>query len=495
VRHFFRAHGGVELFAGKITELDRGGPERGVFLVGGLRDFGRLVVADFLVQRRDEHERVVEEMVDAFAVRLDADDAMLHERTASVAQQPDRVQVIEDHYRLEDVELEVALRAGEADGRVVAHHLHGDHCHGLALGGVDLARHDGGAGLVFRQREFAQAATRAAAEPAHVVGDFHERAGERLERAAGHDERVVRGERGKLVRRGDEGITGELRDLLRHALGEFGMSVESRADRAAAEREFREVGQDHRDALQVGVEQGDVTGKFLAEREWRGVHQVGAANLHDGDKFLRLRVKRLAQQAHGRHQPLGGFQRRGDRHGAGERVVGRLRHVHVIVRVHRLLRAERAAGQLDRAVGDDLVDVHVALRAAAGLPDAQREMIVEFSGGHLVGGLHDEVGYFRLHLAEVEVDQRARFFQDAKRVDDFQRHAVRADVEMDERPRGLRAVVAVVGHGNLSHAVGFKARVGGNVRQVDGVRHRTFTVAAVCDRRTSFPVSRRSLDE
>jgi len=38
-----------------------------------------------------------------------------------------------------------------------------------------------------------------------------------------------------------------------------------------------------------------------------------------------------------------------------------------------------AAGNFDGAVGDDFVDVHVGLRAAAGLPDAKREVLVEFS--------------------------------------------------------------------------------------------------------------------
>jgi hypothetical protein len=76
--------------------------------------------------------------------------------------------------------------------------------------------------------------------------------------------------------------------------------------------------------------------------------------------------------------------------------------------------------------------------------------------------------------------------QHAEGMHNFQRHAVRADVEVDQRPRRLRAVVAVVGHGNLAHAVGFKAGIGGNIRQVDGVRHKASTVAAVDDRRTSF---------
>ena len=42
-----------------------------------------------------------------------------------------------------------------------------------------------------------------------------------------------------------------------------------------------------------------------------------------------------------------------------------------------VLRAELAAEQLDGAVADHLVDVHVGLGAGAGLPDVEREMLVE----------------------------------------------------------------------------------------------------------------------
>ena len=58
------------------------------------------------------------------------------------------------------------------------------------------------------------------------------------------------------------------------------------------------------------------------------------------------------------------------------------------------LGAHLAARDLDGAVGDDFVDVHVGLRAAAGLPDAQRKMIVKLAGNDFVGGLRDEIGIF-----------------------------------------------------------------------------------------------------
>ena len=41
--------------------------------------------------------------------------------------------------------------AGSASAHAPPAHLRADHGHGLALRGVDLARHDGGAGLVLGQ--------------------------------------------------------------------------------------------------------------------------------------------------------------------------------------------------------------------------------------------------------------------------------------------------------------------------------------------------------
>src|SRR3712207_9122820 len=66
----------------------------------------------------------------------------VHEAVADVMEQADGVQEVVDHHRVEDVELEVALRSGETDGRVVAEDLHGHHRHRLALRRVHLARQD-----------------------------------------------------------------------------------------------------------------------------------------------------------------------------------------------------------------------------------------------------------------------------------------------------------------------------------------------------------------
>ena len=127
--------------------------------------------------------------------------------------------------------------------------------------------------------------------------------------------------------------------------------------------------------------------------------------------------------------------------------------------MNRFLRAQLAARHFDGAVGDDLVDVHVGLGAAAGLPDAQRELVVELAGDDFVGSLHDELGFVGRELAQVLIDQRAGLFQDAKGADQLRRHGVAADVEVQQRALGLRAPVDVGRDVDLSHAVGFSTRL------------------------------------
>ena len=93
-----------------------------------------------------------------------------------------------------------------------------------------------------------------------------------------------------------------------------------------------------------------------------------------------------------------------------------------------------AAGELDRAVRDHLVDVHVGLRAAAGLPDAQREVVVELAGDDLVGGLRRcRSAFSAASLPEVAVDERGGLLEDGHAADDRARHAVGADREVVQR--------------------------------------------------------------
>src|SRR6266436_924959 len=306
--HVLRLDEGVEFFGGDVAEFDGGFAEADAGVVGGFGDLGGVVVADFGGECGDEHEGVLEVVVDLLAVGFDAADAVFDEAVAGVGEEFDGVEIIENDDGLENVELEIALRAGEADGGVISHDLHGDHRQRFGLRGIYFAGHDGGAGLVFRKSEFAEAAAWAGGEPANVVGDFHERSGERFQGAAGKNDFVVCGERGEFIGMRAEGQAGKLGDFAGGALGKFGMGVKAGADGGAADGEVVETVESDGDAAAVAVQKIHVAGKFLAEGERGGVLQVGAADFYDVRELFSLGVERVAEIFDGGEKPARGFR-------------------------------------------------------------------------------------------------------------------------------------------------------------------------------------------
>lgn len=146
---------GVEFFGGDVAEFEGGFAEADVGVVCGFGDLGGLVIADFGGEGGDEHQGIVDVVLDLRGVGFDALDAVGHETVAGVGEEFDGVEIVENHHRLEDIQFKVALRAGKADGGVIAHDLHGDHGESFGLRGIYFARHDGRAGLVFGKSEFA----------------------------------------------------------------------------------------------------------------------------------------------------------------------------------------------------------------------------------------------------------------------------------------------------------------------------------------------------
>ena len=69
--HVLRPHPLLELLLVEVAQLDGLLLERGAVLVRRLGDLGGGVVADVRVQRSHQHQRLVQQSVDAIAVRLD----------------------------------------------------------------------------------------------------------------------------------------------------------------------------------------------------------------------------------------------------------------------------------------------------------------------------------------------------------------------------------------------------------------------------------------
>ena len=134
----------------------------------------------------------------------------------------------------------------------------------------------------------------------------------------------------------------------------------------------------------------------------------------------------------------------------GESVVGRLAHVDVVVGMAKLF-----ARDLIGAVGDDLVGVHVALRAASGLPYDQGEVLVELSFDDFVASLGDGLELFGGHLLRLKsvVGHGGGLFEVAESLCDFARHSLDANANLKVFVAALclGAPVFVGGNFHLAH--------------------------------------------
>ena len=261
----------------------------------------------------------------------------------------------------------------------------------------------------------------------------------------------------ELVGMGAEGKSREFGDLSGRALREFGMRVQSRAHCGSSDGQVVEAVERLSQSSYVTFEQAGPAAKFLPECQRYSVLQMSAADLDHIRIFAGLRANRFVHLLYGRNEcVLYPFGRR-NMHRGREGVVGGLREVDVIIRMDRLLRSHHSARELNGAVGDDLVDIHIGLRAAARLPDAQGKLVVPLARDHLVGGLDNQLGLLGRELAQILVHQGAGLLEQAKGADQFGRHPVAADREMKQRPLGLRAPIDVCRDFDRSHTVGFGA--------------------------------------
>ena len=395
----------VELLCGEEAERDACLLQADVLIERLVCRLGGVLVADIRIERRDEHERAVQVLVHLLAVRLDADGAAVVERLDGVGEQACRLQEVVDNDGHEDVELEIALRGGKADGSIVAHDLYGDHCDGLALGRVDFARHDRAAGLVRGDGDLAESAARSRGEPAHVVCNLHHVGGKSLECAVGKDDGILARERVELVRCSDEGLA---RQLARRACDGDIKSlrcVESCADGGAAEGELVEEGERCLQLFLRLLKHIKPAADLLHEGDGDGVLQMRASRLDDAVVLCHEATEGCGEEVDRGEQPVLDGDDGGDVHGGREGVVRALRHIRMVVRMEDFLPRDLVA-----AVRDDLVDVHIGLRAAARLPYGEREVGGELAVEDLITCLADGGEPLLIELAKRVVGDSGRLF-------------------------------------------------------------------------------------
>ena len=185
---------------------------------------------------------------------------------------------------------------------------------------------------------------------------------------------------------------------------------------------------------------------------------MGATDLDDAFEVLGLFRQRGAQLRNGRQQLVGQCLHCGHMHGGREYVIGGLAAVHVVVGVHQPAFAALATQDLARAIRQHLVDVHIGLRARAGLPDHQRELIRMLAGDHLVGRGHDGFCFFLVLQAQRVVDPGRGALDLGQRLDDLARLLFTRDVEVLQGTLCLRAPEFVGRHRDGAEGVALGAR-------------------------------------
>ncbi len=233
--------------------------------------------------------------------------------------------------RHHDVQLELSGLRRQRDRRVVAEYVEHRHIEHLGQHRVDLAGHDRGAGLHGGQADFVQPGRWAAAQQAQIVRDADQILRQRPDRARERTRRPAycssNSNRLSLFVERHIQIAAQRFD---HPRMVFGMRVQTGAGRRAADRQPlrpsapRSIfSASRRDGLRIAA-------KFLTEPHRDGILQVGASALDDRSNSFALTSSASASSFSVASSPIQPPQRP-DADRGRDRVVGALRHIHMIV--------------------------------------------------------------------------------------------------------------------------------------------------------------------
>ena len=147
-----------------------------------------------------------------------------------------------------------------------------------------------------------------------------------------------------------------------------------------------------------------------------------------------------------------------DRGGVG--VVGRLRHVDIVVGVQVFVFAFLETHGFQSDVGDDFVGIHVGGRAGAALNHVDHELIMEVAADQAGAGLADRRMLGVIEVSELMVCICCRLLDHGQR--DYQFRVVRkrhaGEVKVVHRSQGLDAVISVGRYFENTKQVFFDAR-------------------------------------
>jgi len=172
------------------------------------------------------------------------------------------------------VELKVPGHTADSDAGIVADHL-GRHLNdGLRNHRIDLAWHDGGAGLEGGENDLTEASARPRAKPADVIRHLLQAHRHRLERPARLHDRILTSLGGEMTFRLGERELGHLGQVPDDQIGKLWMGVDPGPYGRATERELGQRGSDLCEPRHAKLDLSRVAGKLLPQPNGSCILQV-----------------------------------------------------------------------------------------------------------------------------------------------------------------------------------------------------------------------------
>ena len=336
----------------------------------------------------------------------------------------------------------------ERNRQVVADNLVARLIHYLRDNGIDLAGHNRRAGLTLGQENFIKSATRSRRHKAEVVRHFDKHQRGILERGADVDKAVGVVGGVDYVRGGLEVFAGDFAELAGDDFYISRLCIKPRAHGGAAHVDKADAVNRPLNAADTATNRRGVRTHFLPQRDRNGVLQVRAPHFENILILLRL-VFEGAGKVFERGRDVVAFVRQANLNRGREAVIGRLRHVRVIVRADDVVTPLSLADNLQRTVTKDFVHVHVNRRARTALNRVNGELVNKLAVDNFFRRLHKRVADFAVEASRLHVSLSRRFLHFGERFNQIFVEPAPRDCEVLNRPHGLHAVICLVGDFNL----------------------------------------------
>src|SRR6476619_582461 len=119
----------------------------------------------------------------------------------------------------------------------------------------------------------------------------------------------------------------------------------------------------------------------------------------------------------------------------------------MVVGMDRILAASFPRKDFIGAARNHFIGVHVRLRARAGLPDDQRELVVEAAASDFGGSLLTDIRALRVEATDPGIHAWRSLLDESQAMDDLERHLLaRPKGEIADRALGLRSPIGIGGN-------------------------------------------------